>query len=447
MILSFIQKPFPRRERFFLLGALFLAFFSLSTPLFAYRILFYYNRFDGTQGGFLHCVAALRDAGHQVDVVDVAGVNHDPGDDNWGSYDQVWDMRFVDENKGTCGSGDPGSPDYFNGRWRKKAADYLAHCGKLFLGAENYQLTDRDEGLYRFLKNIGAVREGYEACPPSRRGNSITEDLSYYPVLNGLGPVSLWGAWVGGIPLSYLTGTSFVQTREGWQGDDRVERSIASGWNGSQLADVEGPACAKGRLFVVWDATMWTLWNLGTLSPDDSREVENEKKTTLRFFPAVAQWLGGWDCSCGSRMPPPTRLSAPVPTPTPKRIVIQPSPTGAVTVGSNSRSLLSGGPSSLTSPPANPALPVTLAFTHPPVNIYVRFADGAGRYQLAVEDGQGRLLEVLLDAPVTEGGEVWASWDGKSPGGNLAGPGLYQAVLWKNGKTLRSILLQWLPVP
>lgn len=116
----------------------------------------------------------------------------------------------------------------------------------------------------------------------------------------------------------------------------------------------------------------------------------------------------------------------------------------AVTEGNASKSLLSSGPVSLAEL-ANTSSPVTLAFSHPPVNLYVRFADGEGRYQLAVEDGQGRLLEILLDAPVTTGGEVWASWDGKTPGGSQAGPGLYPAVLSKNGKPLRSLLLRWLP--
>ena len=427
------KKPFLQKsERFFLLTASFLLFFGFSSPLFAYHILLYYNHLDGTNGGILHCAGALRDANHQVDLVDVAGKSHDPGPDNWGAYDQVWDMRFVDENKEKCGSGDPKSPDYFDSRWRAKAKDYLAHCGKLFIAGENYQLTDRDEGLYAFLKDVGAVREGYGKCPPSRRGNSITEDPSFYPVVHDLGPVSFWGAYVGGIPLDYLTGTSFVQTRDDWQDDDKVERSIASGWEGSELTGIGGAECAKGGLFVVWDATMWTLWNLGDLGPEAQEETDEAKRTTLIFFPVVAHWLGGWDCTCGSRMavaPKPTLTPTPVPTPI--RVM--------------SQSQLSSGPASMLKPISNPSVPVTLAFTHPPVNIYVRFADGEGQYELKVEDGQGRLLEVLLDAPVTARGEVWATWDGMTLGGIEAGPGLYPAVLYKNGRALRSILLQWLP--
>jgi hypothetical protein len=442
---SIYPKPFrPPAGRFFLLAALSLVFFSLVSPLFAYRILFYYNRFDGTQGGFLHCVTALRDAGHEVKVVDVAGVNPDPRAEDWGAFDQVWDMRFVDENKESCGSGDKHAADYFDGRWRERAEDYLAHCGKMLVAGENYQLTDRNEGIYAFLQKVGAVREGFDSCPPSRRGNSITEDPSSYPVLNDLGPVSFWGAFVGGIPLDELTGTSFVQTRVGWQNNDGVDRSIASGWESSQLR-VGEENCSRGRLFVVWDATMWSLWKLPISSPEERWETEQAKKTTIYFFPAAAKWLGGWDCPCGSRLAPTT--IPPVSEKTKSVLNTQSGtlpPSGTARMFEINQSTLSASPAA---PPVSQtrSTPVTLVFSRPPVNIFIRFADGAGRYQLAVEDGQGRLLEMIWDSPMTTGGEAWASWDGKTSLGTLAGPGRYPAVLFKNGKALRSILLQWLP--
>ena len=439
------KKPSRRLAgRFFLLGAVFFSIFSLASPLFAYHILLYYNRFDGTHGGFLHCANALRDAGHQVEVVDVAGENRDPGPDDWGAYDQVWDMRFVDENKDNCGSGSPAAADYFNRHWREKAVDYLRHCGKLFLAAENYQLTDRDEGIYPFLKGVGAVGEGLQDCSPSRKSNSITEDPASYPVLNGLGPVSFWGAFVGGIPINFLTGTSFVQTRQDWQDNDRVERSIASGWKGDQLTGLGEGICARGRLFVVWDATMWSLWNLNLSTSEGRDEMESAKKTTLEFFPAVANWLGGWDCSCGARMERPRPDAESIPRPVSTLSRVETPVSKAVSAQNASRSLLSSALAEQSGSPAKVSGPQTLTFSQPPVNLYMRFADGAGRYQLAVEDPQGRLLEMIWDAPVTAGGEVWASWDGKTAGGNPAGPGLYPAVLFKNGKALRSILLQWL---
>jgi hypothetical protein len=367
--------------------------------------------------------------------------------DDWGAYDQVWDMRFVDENKEKCGSGDPSSADYFNAQWRHQAEEYLRYCGKLFIAGENYQLTDRNEGLYAFLKQIGAVKPGFSTCPPSRRGNSVTENPEIYKVMNGLSPSLFWGAYVGGIPLEYLTGTSFVQTREGWQDNDRVDRSIASGWEGSQLSGLAGEMCAKGRFFLVWDATMWSLWNLSLTNPDEIRENEEDQKITLHFFPAVAEWLGGWDCPCGSPMPKPSiHPAGDSATPVPKPVLLADS--AATNKNSESaQSLLSSRPRPSTGNPVSLPGPVTISFTLPPVNIYVHFADGSGQYQLMVEDNYGRLLKTLLDAPVTGGTESWFSWNGLTPSGKWAGPGLYPAVLSKNGVRLRTLILHWLPVP
>lgn len=367
--------------------------------------------------------------------------------DDWGAYDQVWDMRFVDENKEKCGSGDPNSADYFNDRWRRQAKEYLEHCGKLFIAGENYQLTDRDEGLYAFLKQIGAVKPGFDNCPPSRQGNSITENPEIYKVMNGLGPSLFWGAYVGGIPLEYLTGTSFVQTREGWQDNDRVDRSIAAGWEGPQLSGLTGASCAKGRFFMVWDATMWSLWNLNLTNPDEIRENEDDQRITLHFFPAVAEWLGGRDCPCSSLMPKPTIHPTRVSVTTDTKPVSLALSSVTDTKRGLGQSLLSNRPPLSTESQVSNSVPMTISFSLPPVNLYVHFADGSGQYQLTVEDSQGRLLKTLLDAPVTGGTESWFSWDGLTPGGSWAGPGLYPAVLSKNGVRLRTLILHWLPVP
>jgi hypothetical protein len=196
------------------LGWAFLSALLLASPAHAYRILFYHNSLDGTEGALLKCVSILQEAGHQVSVVDVKGRGYDPTGDNWGApYDQVWDMRFTDRDSPRCGSGIPQAPDYFGVSWRNKAVSYLNHCGKLFIAAEHYQLADRNEGLYRFLEKIQAVKKGYDPCPPSSRGNSTTNGPEVYPVKNGLGPVSFFGAYVGGIPLDVLTGTSYIDPR------------------------------------------------------------------------------------------------------------------------------------------------------------------------------------------------------------------------------------------
>src|SRR5579859_5324923 len=301
------------------LAALSLVFFYQSVT-WAHHILFYYNSANGTHGVFLRCVDILRSAGHQVKVIDVAGTSRDPTPDNWGPpFDQVWDLRLVDENPETCGSGKTSSADYFDAHWRRKAVSYLSHCGKLFLAGENYQLTNRDEGLYEFLKEIQAVKEGFDTCPPAARGNSSTRGPGVYPVHNGLGPTSFYGAWVGGIPLACLNGVDFVDTGEGWTNGDQVDRSIVSGWTGDQWGGkINGPLCARGRLFMVWDATMWELWEPGLATevknpiwdesswpPQqgeaeavDEKTLQYGKSLTRKFFPAVAMWLGSRNCPC-----------------------------------------------------------------------------------------------------------------------------------------------------
>src|SRR5579872_4369711 len=209
-----------------------LFFLLLPSVGWAYCILFYYNSGDGSSGGTLQCAAFLLEAGHQVTTVNVGSQNRDPTSDDWASFDQVWDMRFVDRDKDACGSGSPLTPDYFDSHWRSKAVSFLNHCGKLFIAGEYYRWTDRDEGLYHFLTDTKAVKEGYDSCPPSPQGNSMTRVEAFYPVYHGLGPATFFGAYVGGIPLSYLNGTNFVSTREDWLANDQVDRSIVSGWEG-----------------------------------------------------------------------------------------------------------------------------------------------------------------------------------------------------------------------
>ncbi len=430
----------------------------------AHDILFYYNSQDGTDGALLECVSILEAAGNQVTKVDVRGKNLDPSGDNWGPpHDQVWDMRYVNRDATLCGSGRQGAADYFDGRWRRKALDYLGHCGRLFIGAEHYQLADRDEGIYRFLEAAEAVRRGYDDCPPSGRGNSSTGGPDFYPVLNGLGPASFYGEYVGGIPSAYLTGTSFVETRGNWEGDDGVKRSIASGWAGGQLGgEINAPPCARGRLFMVWDATMWTLWQKGmhdqvrpgppvwdesswfSWQPrpeeDDPRRLESAKQATRRFFPAVARWLGSGGCPCTGTVPatvPPLpapevilrAIAGPVPGRTPAAVPVPPAAVQPVAAPGT---------------PAVPSQPVTLVFSEPPVNLYMRFKDGPGQYRLDIWDDRGNDLKTVYSQEITTQGEDWTSWDGTDEQGRWMPWGTYSAVFSKDGRILRKITLVWI---
>ena len=445
-----IEKGF-----FVLTAALLLSF--LPAPAQAYHILFYYNG-SHVNGAVLRCAAVLQKAGNQVDAVDVAGQNHDPVDDNWGPpYDQVWDMRFINRDREECGSGSPAAADYFDGHWRSKAVSFLNHCGKLFVAGEHYQLADRDEGLYDFLKEIQAVSGGYDACPPSRRGNSTTNREDFYPVHHGLGPVSFFGAYVGGIPLAYLNGTNFVNTDQDWQGGDGVNRSIVSGWKGNQLGgEISAPACGRGKLFMVWDATMWASWDIEVKAdaqrsapvwdesawfswdPDaqEEREVDSLLKraqsTTVRFFPAAARWLGaGKDCPCETPPSSPEQdhspaLPPPLPTAVPNRLF------GATpTAGIRKEKSLAG--------------PETIVFSAPPVNIYIRFRDGAGEYRVSVVDEKGNVLGTIFDKKISAEKDAWTSWDGTGLDGKRLSSGTYAAVLSKDGRFLREVILSWVP--
>jgi hypothetical protein len=441
----------------------FLSCVFWTSPSHGYQILFYYNSSDGTDGGLLECVNILRIAGNQVTTIDVKGENRNPTRDDWGTpYDQVWDMRFVDRDTQGCGAGLPGAADYFDDHWRKKAISFLNHCGKLFIAAEHYQLGDRDDGLYRFLREIGAVKNGYDSCPPSQRGNSTTDGADFYPVNPGLGPTSFFGAFVGGIPLAQLTGKSFVDTHEDWEADDQVDRSIVSGWKGTQLGEqVHPPSCCEERLFMVWDATMWTLWQPGMEEqnqPDgpiwdesgwfsynaegtakgNIRDFEKAKIVTRNFFPAVAQWLGEKvDCPCAEvgNMSP-VLISRPANTPSPKIL-----PARAI---SSTQSQLSADIRTATviNPPnSNGAF--TVQFNSMPVNIYMLFLDGIGTYQLDIWAGQNVPVKTIYKKDISTQKDDWAAWDGTNQEGRTMSFGTYYAVLSKDRRILRKIVLTW----
>ena len=98
----------------------------------AYSILFYYSSNDAFSSALLKAVTVLQNAGNTVTKIDVGGAAYNPSGDAWGSYDQVWDMRFNNVQSG-CGTGSAASFDYFTANWRTKSVSYLNNCGRLFL--------------------------------------------------------------------------------------------------------------------------------------------------------------------------------------------------------------------------------------------------------------------------------------------------------------------------
>ncbi len=400
----------------------------------AHNILFYYNGSDPLGNSLLKCVTVLQNAGNSVMPIDVQGVNRDPTPDFWGApYDQVWDARFTNVQPGGCGTGSVTSPDYFDARWQTKAITYLNHCGKLFLLGENHGFAHRDEGLYSFLQRVAAVKKGYSSCPPSVAGNSSTQNPAYFAVSPALGPVSFFGNYIGGIPLAFLNGTSYVHTAADWAGNDWVDRAVVAGWTVSQLGGwVNVPVCQRGKLFMVWDMSMWESW----AHEQDYRAA----KVTDDFFPAVAAWLGNSPCSCA--------------TPT---VTQDPEATGsAETPLSRASPLYQQAPPGLAAaPPAAAAAPAatgveatydqpeTVIFNQLPANIDVSFADGPGHYQLKLLDEHGNIMRILYDANVTGQKDAWVEWDGKDKRGYDVPVGQYSVVFSKDGRVFKKIVLGW----
>ncbi len=268
----------------------------------------------------------LQRAGNQVTVIDVGTESRDPTTDHWEAYDQVWDARILHYGSYGC-DGSPGSADYFGDRWQVKAVDYLNHCGKLFLVGECCHFVDRDQGLYEFLQKINAVEAGFSACAPSALGNDETKGQAFYPVENGLGPVSVYLGWAGGIPLNFLTGSSYVNVDNDWKFNNGVNRSILCSWTGDQLGGaIQAPNCTRGKLFVVWDTHPW-VWPKWV--PAGSTEAAQIADISRDLTLAIAQWLGRDACPCASPVPKPVQISTPssiVPEVKPNKLDSRPTP-------------------------------------------------------------------------------------------------------------------------
>jgi hypothetical protein len=91
--------------------------------------------------------------------------------------------------------------------------------------------------------------------------------------------------------------------------------------------------------------------------------------------------------------------------------------------------------------PVTSNTPTTISFSTFPINIYIGFRDGVGRYQLSILDSQGRLVRTVFEMAISNLKEFWASWDGTDQAGKLQTSESYYAVLSKDGRLLRKIVL------
>ena len=115
----------------------------------------------------------------------------------------------------------------------------------------------------------------------------------------------------------------------------------------------------------------------------------------------------------------------------------------AVSVAAPKPTFITAGSSGAVQVKVPDSSPQTISFEMPPVNVHMKFADGPGEYRLDVVDGQGSPLRVLFDRKIGIDKEAWASWDGFDSQGRFRTSGLYYAVLSKDGRALRKIVLAW----
>jgi hypothetical protein len=86
--------------------------------------------------------------------------------------------------------------------------------------------------------------------------------------------------------------------------------------------------------------------------------------------------------------------------------------------------------------------PVTLVMTTQSLNIFMKFLDGPGHYRLEIHDSWGAWVRTIYDKDVQLTREDWATWDGSGSAAQVMPSGLYQAVLFKDERPLRKLIIK-----
>lgn len=243
-------------------------------------ILFYYSSFDAFSAIALKARDILVSAGHTVTTVDVGGTLICPSE-TWENFDQVWDMRFLNDNSFLCTAPPTDRFDYFAPCWRAKAVSYLENGGSLFLQGENAGFASRNDGIYDFLRAIGAVDGLFTDCAGAD-GNDVGPGSTTYCCTTLPGLLQYHTDFTGGIPLSRMSGESFLAVSTGWN-TANVPRGLLTGWSGAQLSGLSVPADQRGRLLVSWDISMWLF--------SQYEGMPEKQAMTAQFPPAAAAWL------------------------------------------------------------------------------------------------------------------------------------------------------------
>lgn len=311
------------RKNLFLIGFSFFligAFIPTASKAANKKILVYYCDCDawGTAVG-AHFIAGLQsDATNTVTGIDTSnggvncssvycpGVNATtagPNGEIWNNFDQVWDVRYINQNSVCPPTGASIYPDFFSACWQTTAQDYVTnHCGSLFMLGENDGFESRWYGDLQFLLTLGAISSSFTLCPvPNANGMDFGGLAGNLPVVNLPGAANVYFGDEGGIPSSLLlSGTSFVNVA-GSNYTDGVARSAAAGWNGSAGAFTNFTGCNLGKASVFLDMDGWDSANYSSGGVQDT------------YVKALANWFGIRACVCGT----PTNTPTSTPTNTP----------------------------------------------------------------------------------------------------------------------------------
>jgi hypothetical protein len=257
-------------------------------------ILFYYDSADSFNTNMVKIANVLAKS-YSVSVVDSNSLNCPT--ENWNAYGEVWDARFS-TNAAVCNTPNTTEFDYFPACWQTTAQNYLQNNGKLFLLGANAGYATRNDGIDSFLINIGAISNGYTTCGSASGNDTTAGQATYACSLPGISQYFTDSS--GGVPFSTLNGTSFADTSTNWN-NANIDRSLLSGWVGSQMSGLAVPVAQRGSLFVAWDPNVWNAGDYGT-----------NQTNTDGIVSAIAAWLQNGSANT----PTPSSTSTPTITPT-----------------------------------------------------------------------------------------------------------------------------------
>ena len=90
-----------------------------------------------------------------------------------------------------------------------------------------------------------------------------------------------------------------------------------------------------------------------------------------------------------------------------------------------------------------PGSPATVLFNSYPVNLYMVFLDGNGTYRLDIWNGTNIPVKTIYEKIIITQKDDWGTWDGTDSAGIPQARGTYFAVLSKDGRALRKVVLSW----